>query len=330
MSGFTLRKPRWWRGRTVVIGIPYLWLLAFFFTPFLIVLKFSVSEMGVVSVEPVLTVVDGIVRLAVKYSNYVFITTDDLYFKAYLSSVKYAAVTTLCCLLIGYPFAYFMARTKASLQPTLLMLVMLPFWTSFLLRVYAWKGLLNEGGWVAELLSALNVDQVLLAFGMIQAADKYLHTPFSLVVGMTYTYLPFMILPLYANLAKLDLRLLEAAADLGATPWVAFWKVTVPLSKAGIIAVHSLRGRVRHTRAAGRPRDADDRPRAVGRILQQQRLAHGLVRRGGAGAADRAAAGPVQQVPGGSTGGEEMSPMSRFPGEVSTRWDGAQRQGGWK
>jgi putrescine transport system permease protein len=236
MSGFTLRKPRWWRGRTVVIGIPYLWLLAFFFTPFLIVLKFSVSEMGVVSVEPVLTVVDGIVRLAVKYSNYVFITTDDLYFKAYLSSVKYAAVTTLCCLLIGYPFAYFMARTKASLQPTLLMLVMLPFWTSFLLRVYAWKGLLNEGGWVAELLSALNVDQVLLAFGMIQAADKYLHTPFSLVVGMTYTYLPFMILPLYANLAKLDLRLLEAAADLGATPWVAFWKVTVPLSKAGIIA----------------------------------------------------------------------------------------------
>ena len=116
------------------------------------------------------------------------------------------------------------------------MLVMLPFWTSFLLRVYAWKGLLSDGGWISELLIALGIDQLLLASGMIVAEGKFMNTPFSLVLGMVYTYLPFMILPLYANLSKLDLRLLEAATDLGATPAVAFWKITVPLSKAGIIA----------------------------------------------------------------------------------------------
>ncbi len=232
----SLNAPRWWRGRTAVIGIPYVWLLLFFLAPFLIVLKYSVAEMGAVSVQDVVTVTDGIVKLAIKYSNYVFITSDDLYFTAYKSSVKYAAITTLCCLFIGYPFSYFMARSRATLQPTLLMMVMLPFWTSFLLRVYAWKGLLDEGGWVATALTKLGIDHLLLSAGMIEALDKYMHTPFSLVIGMTYTYLPFMILPLYANLAKMDLRLLEAAADLGATPWVAFWKITVPLSKAGIIA----------------------------------------------------------------------------------------------
>jgi putrescine transport system permease protein len=113
---------------------------------------------------------------------------------------------------------------------------MLPFWTSFLLRVYAWKGLLSEGGWAAEFITTLGLDQLLYAMGAIPAPGKLMHTPFSLVLGMTYTYLPFMILPLYSNLAKMDLRLLEAAADLGATPWTAFWKITVPLSKAGIIA----------------------------------------------------------------------------------------------
>ena len=180
-----LRKPRWWRGRTAVIGIPYVWLLAFFFAPFLIVFKYSVSEMGAVTVEDAMTIADGVIKLTVKYSNYVFIATDDLYFKAYVSSVKHAAITTLCCLFIGYPFAYFIARSRPSLQPTLLMMVMLPFWTSFLLRVYAWKGLLSEGGWVAAALTALGVDHLLLAAGMIQALDKYMHTPFSLVIGMT-------------------------------------------------------------------------------------------------------------------------------------------------
>ncbi len=224
------------RGRTAVIGLPYVWLLAFFMLPFLIVLKISVSESEGVSFKDVLTVKDGLLQLTVKFANYVFLTQDDLYFKTYISSIKYAAVTTLLCLGIGYPFAYFMARAKATIQPALLMLVMLPFWTSFLLRVYAWKGLLSEHGWVAEVLTTLRIDHLLLAADLIPALGKYMNSPFSLVLGMTYTYLPFMILPLYGNLAKMDLRLLEAASDLGATPWVAFWKITVPLSKAGIIA----------------------------------------------------------------------------------------------
>jgi putrescine transport system permease protein len=224
------------RGRTAVVGLPYLWLLAFFLLPFLIVLKISVSDVEGVVFKDVISYRDGVLLLAVKLSNYVFITEDALYLKTYLSSIKYAAVTTVLCLAIGYPFAYFMARARAALQPALLMLVMLPFWTSFLLRVYAWKGLLSDHGWVAEVLTALGVDQLLLLANLIPAAGKYMNSPFSLVLGMVYTYLPFMILPLYGNLAKLDLRLLEAASDLGATPWVAFWKVTVPLSKAGIIA----------------------------------------------------------------------------------------------
>jgi putrescine transport system permease protein len=229
-------RPQWLRGRTLVIGVPFAWLLLFFLAPFLIVLNYSVSEMGSVRPENIYAVVDGAIKLTLKYGNYVSIAGDGLYFKAYLSSLKYAAITTVLCLTIGYPFAYFMARARATLQPALLMLVMLPFWTSFLLRVYAWKGLLEEGGWVARLLQALQLDGLLLQTGMIAAAGKYMNTPFSLVIGMTYTYLPFMILPLYAALAKMDLRLLEAAADLGATPWEAFWKITVPLSKAGIIA----------------------------------------------------------------------------------------------
>ena len=226
----------WVRGRNAVIGIPYVWLLVFFMLPFLIVLKISVSEVEGVRFKDVLTYGDNLLQLTIKLGNYVFITQDDLYFKTYLSSIKYAAVTTVFCLAIGYPFAYFMARAKATLQPTLLMLVMLPFWTSFLLRIYAWKGLLGEGGWVADVLTSLGVDQALLAVGLIPALGKYMNSPFSLVVGMTYCYLPFMILPLYGNLAKMDLSLLEAAADLGATPSTAFWKVTVPMSRAGIIA----------------------------------------------------------------------------------------------
>ena len=224
------------RGRTAVIALPYLWLLVFFMLPFLIVLRISVSEMENVSFKDLLTWTDGTLQLSLKLSNYLFIAQDDLYFRTYLASLQYAAMTTVICLLIGYPFAYFMARAKAAYQPALLMLVMLPFWTSFLLRVYAWKGLLSDGGWISDLLIAVGADQLLLASGMIVAEGKFMNTPFSLVLGMVYTYLPFMILPLYANLSKLDLRLLEAAADLGATPAVAFWKDTVPLSKAGIIA----------------------------------------------------------------------------------------------
>ena len=223
-------------GRTAVIGIPYGWLLLFFLFPFLIVMKISVSEMETVTFKDILTYADGVLSLTLKFTNYVFITQDDLYFKTYLSSLKYAAATTAFCLAIGYPFAYFMARAKSTVQPALLMLVMLPFWTSFLLRVYAWKGLLTENGWAHDVLVSTGADQVLASLGLISAPGQLMNTPFSLVLGMTYTYLPFMILPLYSNLSKMDLRLLEAAADLGATPFVAFWKITVPLSKAGIIA----------------------------------------------------------------------------------------------
>jgi len=223
-------------GRRLVIAAPYLFLLVFFLFPFLIVGKISVSEMEAVTFKDLLSLRDGVLQLTLRLSNYQFIATDSLYLKTYLSSLHYAAATTVLCLFIGYPFAYFMARARATAQPALLMLVMLPFWTSFLVRVYAWKGLLTENGFVADLIIGSGLDQLLASLGLIAAPGKLMNTPFSLVLGMTYTYLPFMILPLYANLAKMDLRLLEAAADLGASPWVAFWKITVPLSKAGIIA----------------------------------------------------------------------------------------------
>ena len=223
-------------GRSAVIGIPYLWLLIFFMLPFLIVMKISVSEMETVRFKDIITFTDDALALTLRFTTYLFITQDDLYYKTYLSSLKYAAVTTFFCLLIGYPFSYFMARARATVQPALLMLVMLPFWTSFLLRVYAWKGLLSENGWAHDALVGSGFDHVLASLGLISAPGQLMNTPFSLVLGMTYTYLPFMILPLYANLSKMDLRLLEAAADLGSTPFVAFWKITVPLSKAGIIA----------------------------------------------------------------------------------------------
>lgn len=236
MRPVTSRLSEVFRGRSAVIGIPYLWLLVFFLLPFLIVMKISVSEMETVTFKDILSYSDGVLALTLRFGNYVFITQDDLYFKTYLSSLKYAAVTTVLCLAIGYPFSYFMARARPTLQPALLMLVMLPFWTSFLLRVYAWKGLLTENGWAHDALVGSGLDQVLASFGLIPAPGQLMNSPFSLVLGMTYTYLPFMILPLYANLSKMDVRLLEAATDLGATPLVAFWKITVPLSKAGIIA----------------------------------------------------------------------------------------------
>jgi len=223
-------------GRTVVIAVPMLFLLAFFLLPFLIVGQISVSDMENTCCKALVNVEGGVLHIALKFAGYAFIADDPLYLRTYLSSLKYAAAATLLCLAIGYPFAYFMARARPAAQPALLMLVMLPFWTSFLLRVYAWRALLSEHGWIEQWVVASGLDQVLYALGLITQPGQLMYTPFSLVLGMTYTYLPFMVLPLYANLAKMDLRLLEAAADLGATPWVAFWKVTVPLSKAGIIA----------------------------------------------------------------------------------------------
>jgi putrescine transport system permease protein len=225
-------------GRRFVIGVPFVWLLVFFALPFLILLRISVTDMGS-GIDPFAPLIDtssGSWQWRLKWENYTSIFKggdatskfgDTIYMEAYGTSLRYAFLTTLLCLFIGYPFSYFMARAKPSIRPVLLMLVMLPFWTSFLLRVYAWKGILADQG---------VVNQFLLWAGIVKEPIQMLYTDVSMLVGMTYVYLPFMILPLYATLVKMDLRLLEAAYDLGASPWKGFWLVTVPLSRAGIIS----------------------------------------------------------------------------------------------
>ena len=215
------------QGNKLVIGIPYGWFLLLVAIPLLIVMKISLSEMEATSVSNMISWTNGLPTLKLNFANYQFIFSDALYVKTYISSIKYALLTTLICLAIGYPFAYFMARAPKHIQPTLLMLIMLPFWTSFLLRIYAWKTLLVSNGVINNVLMSLHV---------IKAPLEMMNNSFSLTIGMVYSYLPFMILPLYANLSKLDLRYLEAAADLGTSPFKAFWLITVPLSKAGIIA----------------------------------------------------------------------------------------------
>jgi putrescine transport system permease protein len=214
-------------GRNIVIGVPYLWFLLLAAIPLLIILKISLSEMESTTISNMIDWRDGWPKLTLNFVSYQFILTDSLYYKTYLSSIQYALITTLLCLVIGYPFAYFMARSPKHIQPTLLMLIMLPFWTSFLLRIYAWKTLLVSNG---------VINNTLMSLGLIDAPLPMMNNSFSLLVGMVYSYLPFMILPLYANLSKLDVRYLEAAADLGTSPFKAFWLITVPLSKAGIIA----------------------------------------------------------------------------------------------
>ena len=215
------------QGNKLVIGIPYGWFILLVAIPLLIVMKISLSEMEATSVSNMISWTNGLPTLKLNFANYQFIFSDALYVKTYISSLKYALITTLICLAIGYPFAYFMARAPKHIQPTLLMLIMLPFWTSFLLRIYAWKTLLVSNGVINNVLMSLHV---------INAPLEMMNNAFSLTIGMVYSYLPFMILPLYANLSKLDLRYLEAAADLGTSPFKAFWLITVPLSKAGIIA----------------------------------------------------------------------------------------------
>jgi putrescine transport system permease protein len=218
---------RYINGRQLVIGIPYFWFVMLALIPLLIILKISLSEMETTEVSNMMTTSDGWLTIKLNFSNYLFIGTDPLYFDTFVSSIKYALATTVICLVIAYPFAYFMARSPAHLQPMLLMLIMLPFWTSFLIRIYAWKTLLVSDGVFSN---------VLMSLGLIDTPLQIMNTSTSLMIGMVYSYLPFMILPLYANLSKLDMRYLEAAADLGASPFKTFWLITVPLSKAGIIA----------------------------------------------------------------------------------------------
>ncbi|MDB5778937.1 MAG: binding-protein-dependent transport system inner rane component [Polaromonas sp.] len=231
MAAFTFPMP----GKRFVIGVPYLWLVVFFLLPFLILLYISFVDMGndINPFKPIWDAQTGLLKL--KYENYgsIFRSSEGgalfqtLYIEAYLRSLWYALCTAVLCLAVGYPFAYFLARSPSSVRPALLMMVMLPFWTSFLLRVYAWKGILADQG-------VLN--RALMALGLTSEPIQLLYTDVSMLVGMTYVYLPFMVLPLYANLVKMDFRLLEAAHDLGASPFKAFWLVTVPLSRAGIIA----------------------------------------------------------------------------------------------
>jgi len=215
------------QGNKLVIGIPYGWFILLVAIPLMIVMKISLSEMESTSISSMISWTNGLPTLKLNFANYQFIFSDSLYVKTFYSSLKYALITTLICLAIGYPFAYFMARAPKHIQPTLLMLIMLPFWTSFLLRIYAWKTLLVSNG---------VINNVLLSLHVIKEPLAMMNNSFSLTIGMVYSYLPFMILPLYANLSKLDLRYLEAAADLGTSPFKAFWLITVPLSKAGIIA----------------------------------------------------------------------------------------------
>jgi putrescine transport system permease protein len=220
--------------RALLIAVPYLWLVALFLVPFVIVFKIALSDIALARPPymPQLDLTAGLAGLrdffaALDFENFVFLTTDDLYWKAYLSSLQIAFVATAMTLLVGYPVAYAMARAAPEWRPTLLMLVILPFWTSFLIRVYAWMGILSNEG----LLNGL-----LIWLGLIDAPLQILNTNIAVYIGIVYTYLPFMILPIYATLEKLDGSLLEAAEDLGCSRMQAFWLVTLPLSKPGIIA----------------------------------------------------------------------------------------------
>ena len=220
--------------RAALILIPYLWLLALFLVPFLIVLKISLSDivLAIPPYTPTLDVSEGWKGITdflsgLDLENFTFLTTDDLYWKAYLSSLRIAFFATAMTLLVGYPIAYGMANAPDHWRPTLMMLVILPFWTSFLIRVYSWMGILATEGYL---------NQLLIGLGLISDPLTILNTNTAVYIGIVYTYLPFMILPIYSTLERMDGSLLEAAEDLGCSRISAFWLVTVPLSKNGIIA----------------------------------------------------------------------------------------------
>ncbi len=217
--------------RWVLIAVPYLWLLALFLVPFVIVFKISLSDVALARPPyiPQFSWDDGIWAFLreLDFENYIFLTTDSLYWKAYLSSLKIAVFSTFLTLLVGYPIAYGMARAPEEWRPTLMMLVILPFWTSFLIRVYSWMGILSQEGYL---------NQILMWTGIISTPLTILNTNTAVYVGIVYTYLPFMILPIYAALDRLDGSLIEAAEDLGCSRFQAFWLVTFPLSRNGVIA----------------------------------------------------------------------------------------------
>lgn len=218
----------------LVIAIPYAWLLVLFLVPFFIVFKISLSETAIAMppYSPAFSFAHGFAGFweqvkQLGFDNYVWLTEDNLYLLSYLSSVKIAAISTLLTLILGYPIAYGIARAPSAIRPTLLMMVILPFWTSFLIRVYAWIGILKPEGLLNQFLISLNViDDPLII----------INTTTAVYIGIVYSYLPFMVLPLYATLEKMDHSLVEAAEDLGCTPISAFWKITFRLSLPGIVA----------------------------------------------------------------------------------------------
>lgn len=220
--------------KRLMIAVPYLWLLFLFLIPFGIVLKISLSdpEIAIPPYTPTLDLTGGLQGLrefwsALDFENFIFLTEDALYWKAYLSSLTIASIATLLTLLVGFPLAYAMSRAPQEWRATLVMLVILPFWTSFLIRVYAWIGILSNEGFL---------NQFLLWTGLISEPLTILNTDTAVYIGITYSYLPFMVLPIYSTLEKMDDTLLEAASDLGCSRLQAFWSVTAPLAKPGVIA----------------------------------------------------------------------------------------------
>lgn len=216
-------------GRSLVIALPYLWLILLFMLPFLIVFKISFAEMAraIPPYSDLVTWADDQLQLALNFANYFQLTDDPLYAEAYLQSLQIAAVSTLCCLAMGYPLAWAVAHSRPSTRNILLLLVILPSWTSFLIRVYAWMGILKNNG-------VLN--NVLLWLGVIDQPLTILHTNLAVYIGIVYAYLPFMVLPIYTALTRIDYSLVEASLDLGARPLKTFFSVIVPLTRGGIIA----------------------------------------------------------------------------------------------
>lgn len=216
--------------RRIVIVLPYLWLVLFFLVPFAIVFKISFSD-PIVAQPPFTPLFDQSQNFLNWFqgslNNYLFLLEDNLYWVSYLRSIKVAFISTIFCLLLGYPMAYYIAQSAPTKRNVLLMLIILPFWTSFLLRVYAWMGILSTNG---------IINSMFLWIGIIDEPIQMLYTNFAVYLGIVYTYLPFMILPLYANLERLDLNLHDAAADLGGKPLQVFRDITLPVSLPGIIA----------------------------------------------------------------------------------------------
>ena len=225
-----LRKMSWFpNGKTLVVAVPYLWMLLFFLVPFIIVLKISFSS-AAIAIPPfsdLLSFADETLKFTIEFGNYLFLTEDKLYWVAYLSSIKIAFSATVLCLLISYPLAYAIAHAQTTWRNILLMLVVLPSWTSFLIRIYAWMGILKNNGYL---------NTFLIWLGAIDQPVQMLNTNFAVYIGIVYAYMPFMVLPIYTNLVKHDPSLVEASLDLGAPPWKTFLSVTLPLSKNGVVA----------------------------------------------------------------------------------------------